>query len=117
MLDQALLDPLLSPAFLGLVGLCVGSFLNVVIYRLPVMLHREWLSDCADQLAIESDLRTHAGLDEAAASAQEIAKFLSQWVVAESCAGPSSAWACALRCLRALREVLRHRPCRRQKPS
>ena len=60
MLDQALLDPLLSPAFLGLVGLCVGSFLNVVIYRLPVMLHREWLSDCADQLAIESDLRTHA---------------------------------------------------------
>ena len=67
MLDQALLDTLLSPAFLGLVGLCIGSFLNVVIYRLPVMMHREWLSDCADQLALESDLRTHAGLEEAAA--------------------------------------------------
>ncbi len=23
-------------------GLCVGSFLNVVIYRLPLMLHRQW---------------------------------------------------------------------------
>ena len=27
-------------------GLCVGSFLNVVIYRLPVMMQREWRSDC-----------------------------------------------------------------------
>lgn len=67
MLDQSLLEALLSPAYLGLIGLCVGSFLNVVIYRTPVMLHRTWLSDCADQLAQEDDLRTHAGLDEAKA--------------------------------------------------
>ena len=67
MLDQSLLEALLSPAYLGLIGLCVGSFLNVVIYRMPVMLHRTWLSDCADQLAQEDDLRTHAGLDEAKA--------------------------------------------------
>ena len=29
-------------------GLMVGSFLNVVIYRLPVMLDRQWRADCAE---------------------------------------------------------------------
>lgn len=32
---------------LGLLGLLVGSFLNVVIHRLPVMLERRWASECA----------------------------------------------------------------------
>lgn len=31
-----------------LLGLVVGSFLNVVIYRLPVMMQREWESQCAE---------------------------------------------------------------------
>lgn len=30
-----------------LCGLLVGSFLNVVIYRLPIMLQREWQQECA----------------------------------------------------------------------
>jgi leader peptidase (prepilin peptidase) / N-methyltransferase len=29
-------------------GLAVGSFLNVVIYRLPVMLERQWRAQCAE---------------------------------------------------------------------
>src|ERR1700733_6510052 len=29
-------------------GLLVGSFLNVVIYRVPVMLEREWRAQCAE---------------------------------------------------------------------
>jgi leader peptidase (prepilin peptidase) / N-methyltransferase len=41
-----------SPAaFIALafvVGLMVGSFLNVVIYRLPIILEREWRAECAD---------------------------------------------------------------------
>lgn len=34
----------------GLFALLVGSFLNVVIYRLPVMLERQWKQDCQDWL-------------------------------------------------------------------
>ena len=32
----------------GLLGLCVGSFLNVVIYRLPKMMERQWAEQCAE---------------------------------------------------------------------
>lgn len=41
-----------SPAVFGgtclVLGLAVGSFLNVVIYRLPVMLDRAWREQCAE---------------------------------------------------------------------
>jgi leader peptidase (prepilin peptidase)/N-methyltransferase len=29
-------------------GLCVGSFLNVVIYRLPKIMQRDWELQCAE---------------------------------------------------------------------
>ena len=32
----------------GVMGLLVGSFLNVVIYRLPKMLERQWAAECAE---------------------------------------------------------------------
>ena len=35
-------------SFCTLFGLMVGSFLNVVIYRLPKMLERGWRRDCAE---------------------------------------------------------------------
>ncbi len=38
----------------GLISLCVGSFLNVVIYRLPLMMQREWQSEC--RLLLEDEL-------------------------------------------------------------
>jgi leader peptidase (prepilin peptidase)/N-methyltransferase len=32
----------------AIMGLCVGSFLNVVIYRLPKMMEAQWRADCAE---------------------------------------------------------------------
>src|ERR1700753_2157342 len=32
----------------SIVGLCIGSFLNVVIHRLPKMLERGWAAQCAE---------------------------------------------------------------------
>jgi leader peptidase (prepilin peptidase)/N-methyltransferase len=34
----------------GLLGLLVGSFLNVVIYRLPIMINRAWSLECRELL-------------------------------------------------------------------
>ena len=39
-----------DPALVGLVGLLFGSFLNVVIYRLPKMMEAQWDRDCAEHL-------------------------------------------------------------------
>jgi leader peptidase (prepilin peptidase)/N-methyltransferase len=41
-------DPIVYTAIALVVGLCVGSFLNVVIHRLPKMMEREWRAQCAE---------------------------------------------------------------------
>jgi len=40
-------------AFSVILGLLVGSFLNVVIYRVPEMLKRQWKSECTTYLELE----------------------------------------------------------------
>lgn len=42
-------------------GLLVGSFLNVVIYRIPVMLQREWRQQCCEFLEIDEKTTGDAG--------------------------------------------------------
>ncbi len=37
-------------------GLLVGSFLNVVVYRLPIMMQREWREQCCEYLEIENSI-------------------------------------------------------------
>jgi leader peptidase (prepilin peptidase)/N-methyltransferase len=43
-----LAEPAIFITFCGLLGLIVGSFLNVAIHRLPIMMEIEWLSQCAE---------------------------------------------------------------------
>jgi leader peptidase (prepilin peptidase) / N-methyltransferase len=43
-----LVSPLFDAACGGVLGLLVGSFLNVVIYRLPKMMERRWALECAE---------------------------------------------------------------------
>lgn len=45
-------NPLLLSFFAGILGLLVGSFLNVLIYRLPVMMQRGWKQECQEFLEL-----------------------------------------------------------------
>lgn len=45
-----LFSPWAMPWVLGVLGLCIGSFLNVVVHRKPQRLEREWLADAAGYL-------------------------------------------------------------------
>jgi len=52
--------------FLGIValfGLIVGSFLNVVIHRLPIMMEREWRAQCRHLLALAASSETAEPFD------------------------------------------------------
>jgi leader peptidase (prepilin peptidase)/N-methyltransferase len=52
-MDAQLVGTLLSPPVLALLGLCIGSFLNVVIHRLPLMLEHGWKLESAELLGIK----------------------------------------------------------------
>jgi leader peptidase (prepilin peptidase)/N-methyltransferase len=45
------LSPAAGVVVAALLGLIVGSFLNVVIYRLPLILERQWRAECAQSEA------------------------------------------------------------------
>ena len=46
-------SPALFLTVVGILGLLVGSFLNVVIYRLPVIMQRNWSRDCHAHLELD----------------------------------------------------------------
>ncbi len=46
-------SPLLLTSLVFIIGLMIGSFLNVVIYRLPVMMDQGWKKECTEYLELE----------------------------------------------------------------
>ena len=58
------LSPLWSPVGLFLFGLCIGSFINVVAWRLPLMMARRWWWDTSWQLHDGQGLQAATGITE-----------------------------------------------------
>lgn len=48
-----LVSPMVDTALAVVLGLAIGSFLNVVIHRLPKMMERQWAADCAEMNGAE----------------------------------------------------------------
>jgi leader peptidase (prepilin peptidase)/N-methyltransferase len=89
-----------SVFFLGLV---IGSFLNVVIYRLPIMLERDWRAQSAEWLPAAGEAAAAAPLGEAApisegarivegASAPERLSLSTPRSACPVCKAPIKAW-------------------------
>ncbi|MBP6651718.1 MAG: prepilin peptidase, partial [Xylophilus sp.] len=47
----------------GMLGLLLGSFLNVVVYRLPKMMERQWAAECAQLNGAEPEHTTPFNLN------------------------------------------------------
>ncbi len=63
-------SPILLICLAGVLGLMVGSFLNVIVYRLPVMMQREWRSECLGFLVQSTAETDEKALNTAVVDAQ-----------------------------------------------
>ena len=79
------LSPAAWVALAVALGLMVGSFLNVVIHRLPVMLERQWRAQCAD-------LAAPAAAAGTAAAARKPYNLVVPRSACPSCRAPIRAW-------------------------
>jgi leader peptidase (prepilin peptidase)/N-methyltransferase len=53
-------SPLAFTLAILVLGLLIGSFLNVLIYRLPIMMERDWRAQARDMLALPAEEKTEA---------------------------------------------------------
>jgi leader peptidase (prepilin peptidase) / N-methyltransferase len=76
-------------------GLVVGSFLNVVIYRLPVMLERDWRAQAAELLPLPNGATTPGlvgSMDSAAQTEPERLTLSTPRSACPTCKAPIKAW-------------------------
>ena len=78
-----ILSLLQTPAILltvaGIFGLLVGSFLNVVIFRLPKMLEKEWQTDCAELLDVSPPETAKISLSQPASTCPACGHKIRAW--------------------------------------
>jgi leader peptidase (prepilin peptidase)/N-methyltransferase len=93
---QDLAHPLVFTILALVVGLAVGSFLNVVVYRLPRMMEREWRAQCAELAATDAAAAaggvTVAGGGVAAAPPEEPFSLVRPRSRCPACGHPIAAW-------------------------
>jgi leader peptidase (prepilin peptidase) / N-methyltransferase len=75
-----------------LLGLVIGSFLNVVIYRLPIMLERDWRAQAAEFLPSAGDAAATVPAVEAAQATPERFSLSTPRSACPACKAPIAAW-------------------------
>ena len=80
-------SPALLIGFCLVLGLVVGSFLNVVIHRVPIIMERQWREQCA-----ELDQPDHAATIPASAAAKEPFNLVVPRSACPACRAPITAW-------------------------
>src|SRR5206468_5819933 len=74
-----LLQPAVLPWVALALGLCIGSFLNVVIHRLPKMMEREWRAECAELAGAEAPVAEPYNLVVPRSRCPSCAKGIPAW--------------------------------------
>ncbi len=98
-MHQLIADPVAFALVAGVLGLMIGSFLNVVIHRLPIMMERDWAAQCAELRGEPPPVADHLSLARPRSrcphcghsiSAMENIPLLSWFVLRGKCKGCSA---------------------------
>src|SRR5258708_972353 len=82
-------NPAVFAGSVFLLGLVIGSFLNVVIYRLPIMLERDWRAQAAELLPSAPDAASTTSVPQAIPARLTLSTPRS---ACPACKAPIKAW-------------------------
>src|SRR3984885_13785381 len=75
-----------------LLGLVIGSFLNVIVYRLPIMLERDWRSQAVELLTTDSDGTPPASATQSTIQVTDRFTLSTPRSACPACKAPIKAW-------------------------